>query len=353
MNANIQTTKQDLVGLPLVHLQALMERLGEKPFRARQIFEWMHKKGAVDFESMSNLSAELRKSLAENFELGILKVHRKQVSQRDGTTKFLLACRDSELVEAVFLPHEGRNTACISTQVGCAMGCRFCATGDSGFARNLSPAEIVGQISAIERECGQPVHNLVYMGMGEPLHNWEAVKEALEVLLDPAGRQWGPRHITLSTCGVVPGIDQLTASGLKVRLAISLHSAVDEVRSSIMPINRRYPLKELMRAARDYQKATGLQLTFEVALFGGVNDSDLDAVKVARLVRGVECKVNLIPYNPVSEQPFKVPEFSRVASFQNVLRHAGIITMIRTEKGGDIDAACGQLRRREAGEKAA
>jgi 23S rRNA (adenine2503-C2)-methyltransferase len=342
--------KQELLGASLPRLQSLFERLGEKPFRARQVFEWIHKKNVTDFGEMSNLSQELREKLARDFRIGKLSPYRKQVSGRDGTTKFLLECEDQELVEAVFLPHEGRNTACISTQVGCAMGCRFCATGDSGFARNLSPAEIIGQVAAIERECGE-VHNLVFMGMGEPLHNWDAVKETLETLFDPAGRQWGPRKTTISTCGVVPGIDQLTASKLKARLAISLHSASDEVRSSIMPINRRYPLKELMRAVKDYQKATDLQLTFEYTLFDGVNNSEADARAVVKLLRGLDCKVNLIPYNPVAGLPFKVPDFPSVVRFQEVLKHAGIVTIIRTEKGGDIDAACGQLRRRDTQEK--
>jgi 23S rRNA (adenine2503-C2)-methyltransferase len=321
--------------------------MGEKSFRAKQIFEWLYKKGVADFSGMSNLSASLRQKLEEHFETLSLGIHRKQVSGRDGTIKFLFRCADGELIESVFLPHEGRNTACLSTQVGCAMACAFCATGDSGFSRNLSPSEIVGQVLAIERESGQALQNLVLMGMGEPLHNWEAVHEALSILMSPAGRHWGPRRLTISTCGVVSGMDKLTESGLKARLAISLHSGNDETRARIMPINRRYPLKELMRAARDYQKKTELQLTFEYTLFAGLNDSEKDAKEVAKLIRGLDAKINLIPYNPVQGLDFKVPEFPKVVAFQNVLKHAGFVTMIRTEKGGDIDAACGQLRRRE------
>ena len=346
-------SKRDLLGLSLAHLQGLVAELGEKPFRARQLYEWIYKKGVRDFEAMSNLSEGFKESLKQHTHMSQLATHRKQVSERDGTTKFLFRCDDSELVEAVFLPHEGRNTACISTQVGCAMACAFCATGDSGFSRNLSAAEIVGQVLAIERETGQEVQNLVFMGMGEPLHNWEQVKETLEILFEPAGRHWGPRKITVSTCGVVSGIDALTASKLKARLAISLHSADDLVRSQIMPINRRYPVKELMRACKDYQKATEQQLTFEYTLFKGLNDS-LDAAKaVTKLLRGIDAKVNLIPYNPVEGLPFEVPAFADVLAFQNVLKAAGIVTIVRTEKGGDIDAACGQLRRRNAKEQGA
>ena len=344
--------KRELLGLSLSHLEALVAELGEKPFRARQLFEWINKKNVSDFAAMSNLSAAFRDKLGEHCQVTSLGTHRSQLSQRDGTAKYLFKCADGELVESVFLPHDGRNTACISTQVGCAMACAFCATGESGFSRNLGAAEIIGQVNAIERETGTELKNLVFMGMGEPLHNWEAVKETLETLFSPAGRAWAPRRVTISTCGVVSGIDALTASGLKARLAISLHSAFDETRSKIMPINRRYPLKELMRACRDYQTSTGQQLTYEYTLFAGLNDSELEAKAVAKLLRGLDAKVNLIPYNPVAGLPFQVPEFKNVLAFQKILKNAGIVTMIRTQKGEDIDAACGQLRRRNSEEAA-
>lgn len=340
-------TKLRVLDLTLPQLEAEFEKLGEKPFRARQVYEWVWKKGVADFEAMSNLAAPLRERLKQEAALNPLSPFRAQVSKRDGTSKFLFRCADGELIEAVFLPHEGRNTACLSTQVGCAMACAFCATGDSGFSRHLSAGEIVGQVLSIEKETGQPLRNLVYMGMGEPLHNYEAVRDSLHILLAPQGRHWGPRHITVSTCGVVPGIERLHQDGLKVRLAISLHSADDETRAKIMPINRRYPLKELMKAVKAYQKATDLQITFEYTLFAGLNDSDEQAKAVSRLLRGLDAKVNLIPYNPVSGLPFEVPSFDRVIAFQNILKDSGTLCMIRTEKGGDIDAACGQLRRRE------
>jgi 23S rRNA (adenine2503-C2)-methyltransferase len=325
-----------------------METLGEKPFRAKQIFEWVYKHRIEDFSRMNNISRVFRDRLVADYGLTILSPHRVQRSQRDGTAKYLFRCQDGQLVESVFLPHEGRNTACLSTQVGCAMACAFCATGDSGFGRNLTPGEIVAQIHGMEADQGAEIHNLVLMGMGEPLHNWENVREAMSALLDPAGRNWGPRKITLSTCGVVPGIDALRESGLKLRLAVSLHSAEDRLREGIMPINRRYPLKELMRAVRDYHAATQLQVTFEYTLFKGLNDSPDQAHLVADLLKGVESKVNLIPYNPVQGLPFQAPGFDVVIAFQEVLKSRGLIAMVRTEKGGDIDAACGQLRRREA-----
>ncbi len=340
--------KKDLLGLSLPTVEAEMATLGEKPFRARQIYEWVYKRKVDDFTQMSNLAKPLRDSLGDRYQFGKLEVHRKQQSQRDGTAKYLFRCGDNELIESVFLPHEGRNTACLSTQVGCAMACAFCATGDSGYGRNLSPGEIVSQVLGMEADQGAEIHNLVLMGMGEPLHNWNAVRESMAALLEPAGRNWGPRKITLSTCGVVSGIDQLRDSGLKLRLAISLHAPDDETRSTIMPINKRYPLKELLRACRDYQNTTGLQLTFEYTLFKGVNDSLEKARAVGRLLKNLDAKVNLIPYNPVSGLKFSAPDFEQVVAFQNSLRAAGLVAMVRTEKGGDIDAACGQLRRREA-----
>jgi len=345
---NTIAAKKDLLGLSLDTLAVELKGLGEKPFRARQIFEWVYKRRISDFGRMDNLSKPLRTVLESDYTFVTLETHRVQRSQRDGTAKYLFRCADGQLVESVFLPHEGRNTACLSTQVGCAMGCTFCATGDSGFGRNLSPGEIVAQINAMEADQGAEIHNLVLMGMGEPLHNWDNVREAMAALLSPAGRQWGPRKITLSTCGVVPGIDALRESGLKLRLAISLHAPEDRLRAGIMPINRRYPLKELMRAVRDYQAATDLQVTFEYTLFKGVNDSSDQAHAVADLLKGVESKVNLIPYNPVQGLQFQAPDFGTVVAFQEVLKSRGLIAMVRTEKGGDIDAACGQLRRRES-----
>ena len=345
--ATTLSPKKDLLGLALPTVAAEMSSLGEKPFRARQIYEWVYKRKVEDFTQMSNIAKSLRDSLGEKYQFSRLAIHKKQQSQRDGTAKYLFKCSDNELIESVFLPHEGRNTACLSTQVGCAMACAFCATGDSGFGRNLTPGEIVSQVLMMEEDQKAEIHNLVLMGMGEPLHNWKAVRESMATLLEPAGRNWGPRKITLSTCGVVSGIDELRDSGLKLRLAISLHAPDDETRSMIMPINKRYPLKELMRACRDYQEATGLQVTFEYTLFKGVNDSTEKARAVGKLLRGLDAKVNLIPYNPVSDK-FKAPDFDTVIAFQNTLRAAGLVAMVRTEKGGDIDAACGQLRRREA-----
>jgi 23S rRNA (adenine2503-C2)-methyltransferase len=342
----------ELLGLSPQSLARVVSSLGDKPYRSRQLAGWIYKERVWDFAAMSNLSKPLRAALAEQCSISKLSLARKQVSQRDGTAKLLFTCGDGETVEAVYLPHEGRATACISTQVGCAMGCKFCATGASGFSRDLTPAEILGQVLGIEDELKVTLDNLVYMGMGEPLANWEAVAESIAILTAPEGRAWGKRHITLSTCGLVPGIEALAASGLGARLAVSLHAPNDAIRAQIMPVNRRWGLAELMRACRAYQQATGLQLTFEYALFEGINDSDDNARELARLLKGLECKVNLIPYNPVPGLPYRMPDFKRVYAFQTLLKQAGLTAMLRTEKGGDIDAACGQLRRRAAGEGA-
>jgi 23S rRNA (adenine2503-C2)-methyltransferase len=339
--------KTELLGLSLEKLSEVIQSLGEKGYRARQLSEWIYKKKVSDFSQMHNLSKALREKLAAHCQVGKLEVARKQVSLRDGTTKYLFRCADGELVESVFLPHEGRSTACISTQVGCAMGCRFCATGESGFARHLTPAEIVGQVTAIEEDKGAELDNLVYMGMGEPMANWKAVSESVAILTAPAGRNWSGRKITLSTCGVVPGIDNLAESGLGARLAVSLHAPSDAKRSSLMPINVKYPLDQLMESCRSFQKVTGQQITFEYTLFRGVNDQISDARLLAKLVAGLECKINLIPYNPVADLPYQAPGFDAVLAFQNALRREGLTVMLRTEKGGDIDAACGQLRRRD------
>jgi 23S rRNA (adenine2503-C2)-methyltransferase len=348
MSSDTQNLKKDLLGLSPETLVAEFARLGEKPFRATQVMQWFYKRKQKDYAQMSDLAKPLRDRLAAEYSATQLEIHRVQRSQRDGTAKYLFKCADKQLVESVFLPHEGRNTACLSTQVGCAMGCKFCATGDSGFARNLTPGEIVEQIFGMEADQGAEIDNLVLMGMGEPLHNWDNVREALSALLAPAGRNWGPRKVTVSTCGVVSGIEKLRESGLKVRLAISLHAPDDETRSQIMPINQRYPLKELMRSLRAYQAESGLQLTFEYTVFKGLNDSPAQAKAVAQLLRGMDAKVNLIPYNPVSGLPFVAPSFDSVVEFQDILKANGLVAMVRTEKGGDIDAACGQLRRREA-----
>jgi 23S rRNA (adenine2503-C2)-methyltransferase len=348
MSTETQNLKKDLLGLSPETLVAEFARLGEKPFRATQVMQWFYKRKQKDYAQMSDLAKPLRDRLAAEYSVTQLGIHRVQRSQRDGTAKYLFKCADNQLVESVFLPHEGRNTACLSTQVGCAMGCKFCATGDSGFARNLTPGEIVEQIFGMEADQGAEIDNLVLMGMGEPLHNWDNVCEALSALLAPAGRNWGPRKVTVSTCGVVSGIEKLRESGLKVRLAISLHAPDDDTRSQIMPINQRYPLKELMRSLRAYQAESGLQLTFEYTVFKGLNDSPAQAKAVAQLLRGMDAKVNLIPYNPVSGLPFVAPSFDSVVEFQDILKANGLVAMVRTEKGGDIDAACGQLRRREA-----
>ena len=301
--------KTDLLGLPIPQLEDYLEGLGEKRFHARQVAEWIYKRKVFDFSKMTNLSKSLRQKLVELGTVSGLTIEKRRVSRRDGTAKVLFKSADGALVESVFLPHESRATACISTQVGCGMGCRFCASGLNGLARNLSSAEILAQVLGLEQDQGRELDNLVYMGMGEPLHNWEAVAASISVLTDSKARGWTGRKITLSTCGLAPGIRKLAESGIKARLAVSLHAADDQTRSRLMPVNDRHPLKELLAACAFYQQATGLQITFEVILFKGINDSLDQARLMARRLKSLACKVNLIPYNPVEGLDFHPPDF--------------------------------------------
>ena len=321
--------------------------LEEPAYRAGQICQWIWQKHADDPEEMTNLSKPLREKLAEKLDFAFPVLAREQRSA-DGTRKFLWRLRDGESVESVLMKQGDRLTACISTQVGCPLQCTFCATGLSGFVRNLSAGEIAGQVAAIEKKIGREINNVVYMGMGEPFLNTEAVLKSIRMLNDPKLRNLGIRHITVSTSGVIPGIRALAESGLGVRLAISLHAADGELRSMIMPVNNSYPVEELREALVDYQETTGDRITIEYALFGGVNDSVEHARELVRFLRGIHVYVNLIPCNSV-EGRYAKPEAEDVLRFKSVLQTAGFECEIRAEQGADIDAACGQLRRKENG----
>ena len=321
--------------------------LEEPAYRAGQICQWIWQKHADDPEEMTNLSKPLREKLAEKLDFAFPQLAREQKSA-DGTRKFLWRLRDGESVESVLMKQGDRLTACISTQVGCPLQCTFCATGLSGFVRNLSAGEIAGQVAAIEKKIGREINNVVYMGMGEPFLNTEAVLKSIRMLNDPKLRNLGIRHITVSTSGVIPGIRALAESGLGVRLAISLHAADGELRSMIMPVNNSYPVEELREALVEYQEATGDRITIEYALFGGVNDSVERARELVRFLRGIHVYVNLIPCNSV-EGRYAKPEAEDVLRFKSVLQTAGFECEIRAEQGADIDAACGQLRRKENG----
>jgi 23S rRNA (adenine2503-C2)-methyltransferase len=344
----------NIKGFNREELIAKLAEIGEPAYRADQILQWIYAKQAESFDTMTNLSAELRKKLSENFSL----VAVKDVGQRhatDTTEKFLFRLHDGSLIETVLIPAtpglsstDDRQTVCVSTQVGCAFGCRFCASGLEGLKRNLNVAEIVDQVCRIQKLTRQRVDNIVVMGMGEPLANYENVMRALRILNAPWALGIGARKMTISTAGVVPGIRRLAEEPMQIRLAVSLHSATDDVRDTIMPINRKFPLKELLAACEYYAKVKGKMLTFEYILIDGVNDTIEQAHKLAAFARRAHAKVNLIPYNPVEGMTWHRPDRDRCKVFQHMLREAGISTMLRTEKGADIAAACGQLRLQHA-----
>ena len=323
----------------------------EPNFRAGQICEWLWQKYVCEPSEMTNLSKDLRTALAERLDFAYPALQREQRSQ-DGTRKFLWRLRDREMVESVLLKEGSRLTLCMSTQVGCPLQCSFCATGQSGFVRSLSPGEIAGQLLAAEKHMGRQVNSVVYMGMGEPFLNTASVLKSVRMLNSPKMRRLGIRHITISTSGIIPGIEEFAASGLGARLAVSLHAADSELRSALMPVNRTYPLEELRSAMQRYQAVTGDRITIEYALFGGVNDSVEAARDLLRYLKGLHVFVNLIPANEVSGR-FEKPRTEAVLRFRSVLESAGFECEIRAERGADIDAACGQLRRKtQSGEAA-
>ncbi len=331
-------------------MQLLTSEFAQPGFRAGQICQWIWQKRVFDASDMTNLSKPLREALEDKVEFSAPLLIREQRSQTDGTRKYLWQLRDGQSVESVLMKQGDRLTACISTQVGCPLGCTFCATGLSGYVRNLSAGEIAGQFLAMENEAGRDVNNVVYMGMGEPFLNTEAVLKSVRMLNDPDMRNLGIRHIAISTSGIVPGILELAASGLGVRLAVSLHAADDDLRSSLMPVNETFPLDELRKAMQDYQRITGNRITIEYALFGGVNDSVEHARQLLRYLKGIHVFINLIPYNSVDGR-YERPSVENVLRFRTVLETAGFEAEIREELGADIDAACGQLRRKtKAGE---
>lgn len=331
-----------LPGATREEILQVMRTLGQPDYRAQQIAEWVYRKGVHTYDEMTNLPLSLRHALPGLLLLQRLGVVRAQHSA-DGTVKYLFALADGERVEAVFLPYDDRTSVCISSQVGCAAGCRFCATAQMGFSRNLTAGEMVDEVLSIQQLSGQRISHVVYMGMGEPLWNLQEVVKSILLLNREVGIS--QRHITVSTVGVVPSIYELAQHRLQITLAISLHAPDDDLRARIMPVGRKWKVKELIDAARHYTEVTGRKVTFEYLLLRGVNDEPHHAQALARLVKGLVCNVNLIPFNQV-ETPdgFTRPEPSRVARFRRVLEEAGIAVTQRVEKGHDISAACGQLK---------
>ncbi len=315
-----------------------------EPYRATQLFDWIYKKKVSSFPAMTNLSKKLREELSFRFEIGLPELVTESRAS-DGTVKFLWKYEDGNTVESVVLRYPDRTSACISSQIGCALACDFCATGKSGFVRNLTSGEILGQILGMERHEGERIDNVVFMGMGEPMLNYEEVMRAVHVMVDPKAFKISQRRISVSTAGIPEGIMKLSAEKLDVVLSVSLHAPTDEKRSKIMPINERYPLKELLRAIEGYQADKGRRVTFEYILFDRFNDSDEDALQLAEILKGIKCNVNLIRYNE-TDTGFSRTGDDRAKKFEELLKSRGVEAVIRAEKGSDIDAACGQLRSR-------
>ncbi|MCM1025450.1 MAG: 23S rRNA (adenine(2503)-C(2))-methyltransferase RlmN [Roseburia sp.] len=340
--------KKDIRSMTLPELTAELGRLGEKPFRARQMYRWMHGKLAGGFGEMTDLPKALREKCEESYEFTALEAVEVQESRLDGTKKFLFRLGDGNLVESVWMRYRHGNSVCISSQAGCRMGCTFCASTLDGLARNLLPAEMLGQVYEIQRITGERVSNVVVMGTGEPLDNYENLLTFLRMLTDENGLHISQRNVTVSTCGIAPGIRRLAEEGLQITLALSLHAATDEKRQRLMPIAKRYSIRELTEACADYFRKTGRRITFEYSLIGGINDTDEDAAKLAALAGPLHCHVNLIPVNPVRERNYVQSEAARIRAFQKRLERKGINVTVRREMGRDIDGACGQLRRRYA-----
>ena len=328
----------------LRELEAWMERAGEKPFRARQIFQWLHQHRARSFEEMTSISKPMRAKLAEHFRMG--EFQRAAVRRSaDGSTKYVFRLDDGQEIEAVLMPGESHTTLCISTQVGCAMGCDFCMTARMGLLRNMSAGEIVQQVVEAARDLPGDafIRNIVFMGMGEPLHNYQNLVRAIEILSEDFGFGFSSRRLTVSTAGLVPGIRRFIRGGIRANLAVSLNAVNDELRSRLMPVNRRWNLATLLEACAELPKEARIRITFEYVLMEGVNDSLADARQMVRLLHGLKCKVNLIPYNAPPGLPYRRPELERVRAFQEVLLGKGLLATVRISRGQDIQAACGQL----------
>ena len=337
--------KEHLRSKTLPELAAVLKELGQPAFRAKQVYTWLHK-GVRSYEEMTNLPKALRDVLAEKYPLTAPKVVRKQESQKDGTIKYLWELSDGNCVETVLMRYHYGNTVCISTEVGCRMGCAFCASTLGGLVRKLEPYEMLDQVLFTQVDSGLPVGHIVLMGIGEPLDNFDNVMRFLELVNSPEGMNISMRHISLSTCGIVPGIDQLAEKKLQLTLSVSLHAPTDEIRNTIMPVNKAYPTEELLQACRRYYETTGRRISFEYAMIGGVNDTPEAARTLLKRLKGLPAHMNLIPLNHVEESPLKPSTRQAVQQFQKMLEDGGIPATVRRTLGGDIDASCGQLRRK-------
>lgn len=337
--------KTDIKSLNLEELTAFVESLGEKKFRAKQIYEWIHRKHVASFSEMTNISAALIEKLNQNCTLTSLKKADVQISKIDGTRKYLFLLDDGNVIESVLMRYKHGNSVCISSQVGCRMGCRFCASTLDGLERNLRPSEMLEQIYRIQRDIGERVSNVVVMGSGEPMDNYDNLIRFIHLLTDENGLHISQRNVTVSTCGIVPRIRQFAEENLQVTLALSLHAPNDEVRKTLMPVANSFALKDVLDACHYYFEKTGRRLTFEYSLVKGVNDNLDEARALADLLKGQHGHVNLIPVNPIKERDFKQSDRKAVEEFKQYLEKRGINVTVRREMGRDIDGACGQLRK--------
>ena len=340
---------QDLRSLTYTELEKFISDIGEARFRAGQIFSWLHQKGAQSFDDMTNLSKSLKEKLSVVSYISGAHIEEKYVSKIDGTVKYLIGFDDGECVETVIMRYHHGITACISSQVGCRMGCRFCASTIGGKKRDLLAGEIILQLILAQNDIGERISNIVMMGIGEPLDNFENVKRFLINVNDERGLNIGYRHISLSTCGVVPGIDELSKMNIPITLSISLHAPNDEIRKRTMPVNNRWPIEELLAACKRYQAVTTRRISFEYAMIDGVNDSVDNARELAKRLCGIMCHVNLIPVNNVAERDYKKSSMGTIKNFIKTLEDAGIVATVRRELGSDISASCGQLRQKRLG----
>ena len=340
----------NLKSLTQPELAAIFKELGQPGFRAKQVYTWLHK-GVRSYDEMTNLPKNLRDLLAEKYPINAPKVVRKQESQKDGTIKYLWELSDGNCVETVLMRYHYGNTVCISTEVGCAMGCAFCASTIGGLVRRLEPFEMLDEVLFTQIDSGLPISHIVLMGIGEPLDNFDNVLRFLELVNSPDGMNISMRHISLSTCGLVPKIDALAEKKLQISLAISLHGPNNEIRGKIMPVNKAYDIDTLLDACRRYYAATSRRIHFEYAMIDGVNDSEANAKELLRRLKGLPAHVNMIPLNHVEESPLKPSSKAAVAKFQKILEDGGVTATVRRTLGGDIDASCGQLRRKYNKEK--
>lgn len=338
--------KIDIKSLNQEELIEALAELGEKPFRAKQLYQWMHEKLARSYDEMTNIPKSLKEKLQENFAYTSLNMVTYQESKLDGTRKYLFELADGNVVESVWMKYKHGNSVCISSQVGCRMGCRFCASTLDGLERNLLPGEMLDQIYYISKHTGERVSNVVVMGTGEPMDNYDNLLQFIHMLTDEHGLHISQRNLTVSTCGIVPRIRQLAEEGLQITLALSLHATTDEKRKKLMPIANAYTLKEVLDACEYFFEKTGRRLTFEYSLVSGVNDRREDADELIELVGHLNCHVNLIPVNPIEERDYKESTAQAVRAFQKRLEQNKVTATVRREMGRDIDGACGQLRRR-------